>query len=44
LRVAFADPSDPDVVAEVQSQMAALIQPAIAELSDIDAIWRSVRY
>ena len=34
LRVAFADPSDPDVVAEVQSQMAALIQPAIAELSE----------
>ena len=44
LRVAFADPSDPDVVAEVQSHMAAAIQPAIAELSDIDAIWRSIRY
>jgi hypothetical protein len=44
LRVAFADPSDPDAVAEVQSHMAALIQPAIGELSEIDAIWRSVRY
>jgi hypothetical protein len=44
LRVAFADPSDPDVVAEVQSHMAAPIQPAIGELSDIDAIWRSVSY
>jgi MshEN domain len=44
VRVAFADPSDPDVVAEVQSHIAAPIQPAIAELSDIDAIWRSVRY
>ena len=42
LRVAFADPSDPDTVAEVQSHMAAPIQPAIAELSEIDAIWRSV--
>ena len=41
LRVAFADPSDPDLVAEVQSHLAAPIQPAIAELSDIDAIWRS---
>ena len=44
LRVAFADPSDPDIVAEVQAHMAAPIQPAIAELSDIDAIWRSIRY
>ena len=44
LRVAFADPSDPDTVAEVQSQMAAPIQPAIAELSEIDAIWRSVGF
>jgi Type II secretion system (T2SS), protein E, N-terminal domain len=43
LRVAFADPSDPDIVAEVQSHLAAPIQPAIAELSDIDAIWRSIR-
>ena len=43
-RIAFADPSDPDIVAEVQAQMAAPIQPAIAELSDIDAIWRSIRY
>ena len=42
LRVAFADPSDPDVVAEVQTHVSAPIQPAIAELSDIDAIWRSV--
>ncbi len=42
LRVAFADPSDPDVVADVQTQIAAPIQPAIAELSDIDTIWRSV--
>jgi len=44
LRVAFADPSDPDVVAEVQTHIAAPIQPAIAELSDIDSIWRSVGY
>ena len=44
LRVAFADPSDPDVVVEVQSHMASLIRPAIAELSDIDAIWRSIGY
>ena len=44
LRVAFADPSDPDVVAEVQTHIAAPIQPAIAELSDIDTIWRSVPY
>jgi hypothetical protein len=43
LRVAFADPSDPDIVAEVQSHLAAPIEPAIAELSDIDAIWRSIR-
>ena len=42
LRVAFADPSDPDAVAAVQEQMAFPIQPAVAELSDIDAIWRSV--
>jgi hypothetical protein len=42
LRVAFADPSDPDAVGAVQQQMAFPIQPAVAELSDIDAIWRSV--
>ena len=42
LRVAFADPSDPDTVGAVQQQMAFPIQPAVAELSDIDAIWRSV--
>ena len=42
LRVAFADPSDPDAVGAVQEQMACPIQPAVAELSDIDAIWRSV--
>ena len=42
LRIAFADPSDPDVLAEVQTHVAAPIQPAIAELSDIDTIWRSV--
>ena len=42
LRVAFADPSDPDTVGAVQEQMAFPIQPAVAELSDIDAIWRSV--
>ena len=42
LRVAFADPSDPDAVGAVQEQMAFPIQPAVAELSDIDAIWRSV--
>jgi Type II secretion system (T2SS), protein E, N-terminal domain len=42
LRVAFADPSNPDVLAEVQTHVAAPIQAAIAELSDIDSIWRSV--
>lgn len=44
LRVAFADPSDPDAVGAVQEHMAFPIQPAVAELSDIDAIWRSIRY
>ena len=42
LRVAFADPSDPESVSEVQARLAAPVEPAIAELSDIDAIWRSV--
>ena len=42
LRVAFADPSDPDAVAAVQERVSAPVQPAIAELSDIDAVWRSV--
>ena len=42
LRVAFADPSDPETIAEVQGHLASPIQPAIAELSEIDAIWRSV--
>jgi class 3 adenylate cyclase len=42
LRVAFADPSDTEAVAAVQERLSAPIQPAIAEFSDIDAIWRSV--
>ena len=42
LRVAFADPSDPDTVGAVQEHLAFPIQPAVAELSDIDAIWRSI--
>lgn len=42
LRVAFADPSDTESVAAVQERLSAPIQPAIAEFSDIDAIWRSV--
>ncbi len=42
LRVAFADPSDPESVSEVQARLAAPVQPAIAEISDIDAVWRSV--
>ena len=42
LRVAFADPSDVEAVAAVQECVSAPIQPAIAELSDIDAVWRSV--
>ena len=41
-RVAFADPSDPDAVAEVQAHLAFPIQPAVAELSEIDTIWRTV--
>jgi len=42
LRVAFADPSDTEAVAAVQERLSAPIQPAIAELSDIDAVWRTV--
>ncbi len=42
LRVAFADPSDTEAVAAVQGYVSVPIQPAIAELSDIDAVWRSV--
>ena len=42
LRVAFADPSDTEAVAAVQGHVSVPIQPAIAELSDIDAVWRSV--
>ncbi len=42
LRVAFADPSDEAAVVAVQGDMAFPIQPAVAELSDIDTIWRSV--
>jgi len=42
LRVAFADPSDPESVSEVQARLAAPVEPAIAEISDIDAVWRSV--
>ncbi len=42
LKVAFADPSDEDAVVAVQADMAFPIQPAVAELSDIDTIWRSV--
>jgi hypothetical protein len=42
LRVAFADPSDTEAVGAVQGYVSMPIQPAIAELSDIDAIWRSV--
>jgi hypothetical protein len=42
LRVAFADPSDTEAVAAVQARLSAPIQPAIAELSDIDAVWRTV--
>jgi len=42
LRVAFADPSDPDTLAEVRRHANAPIQPAIAELSDIEAVWRTV--
>ena len=42
LRVAFADPSDTESVAAVQECLTLPIQPAIANLSDIDAIWRSV--
>jgi hypothetical protein len=42
LRVAFADPSDTESVAAVQECLSLPIQPAIAEFSDIDAIWRSV--
>ncbi len=42
LRVAFADPSDEDAVGAVQAVMAFPIEPAVAELSDIDTIWRSV--
>ena len=42
LRIAFADPSDEETVAAVQGQMAFPIQPAVAELSEIDTIWRSL--
>jgi hypothetical protein len=42
LRVAFADPSDAESVAAVQERLSAPIQAAIAELSDIDAVWRTV--
>lgn len=42
LRVAFADPSDTEAVAAVQQRLSAPIQPAIAELSDIDAVWRTM--
>ncbi len=42
LRVAFADPSDTEAVAAVQARLSVPIQSAIAELSDIDAIWRTV--
>lgn len=42
LRVAFADPSDTESVAAVQECLSLPIQPAIAEFSDIDAVWRSV--
>jgi hypothetical protein len=42
LRVAFADPSDTESVAAVQERLSLRIQPAIAEFSDIDAVWRSV--
>ena len=42
VRVAFADPSDTEAVAAVQARLSAPIEPAIAEISDIDAVWRSV--
>jgi hypothetical protein len=42
LRVAFADPSDVEAVAAVQERLSAPIQAAIAEFSDIDAVWRTV--
>ena len=42
VRVAFADPSDPEAVAAVQERLASPVQPAIAEYSDIDAVWRAV--
>jgi hypothetical protein len=42
LRVAFADPSDTEAVGAVQGFVSMPIQPAIAELSDIDTVWRSV--
>ena len=42
LRVAFADPTDTEAVGAVQEYVSMPVQPAIAELSDIDAIWRSV--
>lgn len=42
LRVAFADPTDPATVAQVQDQIDFPIQVVISDLSGIDAIWESV--
>jgi hypothetical protein len=44
LRVAFADPTDEEALAAVRHYIDAPIQPAIAELSEIDAVWRTVKY